>query len=140
MSQIQTLTGAQCKVYIGGTLYPADSIQYTLDYGEQEIYGIDSVYPQEIATSRVSVQGSISGFKLHGDGGLQGGNIRPLIKDILKAPYLSLRIQNRKTKVDILFVPNIKVTREQVTINAKNTVKVNFNFKGIVPFNVLDRS
>jgi len=139
MSQSTVLSGALVKLYISGTQYPADSIRYTIDYGEQEIYGIDSIFPQEIATTKISVQGSISGFRVQGDGGLQGRDIRSKITQVLYAPYLSLRIEDRKNKIDLLLINQIKVSNEQMTINAKGVVKINFSFKGIIPLNVLDR-
>lgn len=139
MAQSTVLTGAQCKVYVAGVLYPATSIQYTIDYGEQEIFGIDLVHPQEIATTRITVQGSISGFRVQLSGGIQGTGIRSKINDVLYAPYVSLRIQDRKNEVDILFVNNIKVTSESLSINSKSTAMVDFSFKGILPLGPLDR-
>lgn len=139
MAQSIVLTGSQCKVYLAGTLYPASSIQYTIDYGEQEIFGIDSVYPQEIATTRITVQGSISGFRVQLSGGLQGTDVRSRIGDVLHASYISLRIEDRKNLVDILLVPQIKVTSENMSIGAKGVVTVNFSFKGLLPLNILDR-
>ena len=140
MAQTVVLTGAQCKLYIGGKLYPASNIQYTIDYGEQEIFGIDSVHPQEIATTRITVSGTVSGFRIQASGGLQGKDIRPKINQALFAPYLSFRIQDRKNKYDILFIQEIKVTNEQISIPSKGVVSLNFNFKGTIPYNVLDRS
>lgn len=140
MAQSTVLTGAQVKIYIGGKVYPADQISYTIDYGENEIYGIDSIFPQEIATSRISVTGTITGFKVQQDGGLQGKDIRSKINQVLYAPYITLRIQDRKNNFDILFLQQMKVSNEQLNITAKGTVKITFNFKGIVPYNVLDRS
>ena len=140
MSQSTVLTGAMCKLYIGGKLYPADNIQYIIDYGEQAIYGIDSQFPMEIAPTRISVQGTISGFRIQLSGGLQGKDIRTKITETLHAPYLSLRIQDRKSQHDILFIQEIKVASESMTIPSKGVVKLNFTFKGTVPYNVLDRS
>lgn len=140
MSQSTILTGAQCRLYIGGKLYPADNIQYVIDYGEVPIYGIDSQFAQEIAPTRISIQGTISGFRIQLSGGLQGKDIRTKITETLHAPYLSLRIQDRKNSYDILFVQEIKVSSESMTIPSKGVVKLNFTFKGTIPYNVLDRS
>ena len=139
MSQSTVLTGAQVKLFIGGKLYPADNIQYIIDYGENPIYGIDSQFAQEIAPTRVSVQGTISGFRIKLSGGLQGKDIRSKITEILHSPYLSLRIQDRHSGYDVLFIQEIKVGSESMTIPSKGVVKLTFTFKGTVPFNVLDR-
>jgi hypothetical protein len=139
VAQSVVLTGAQVKVYVGGKLYAeVQSIQYTIDYAEQEIYGIDSSFPQEIAPGRVSVQGSVSGLMIKMVGGLQAYDLRSKINEILHAPYVSLRIKDRHSDSDIFWLPQMKVVNEQVSIQAKGTVKISFQFKGIIPMNPLD--
>jgi hypothetical protein len=78
--QSVVLKGAEVKTYVSGKLFAeVQSIQYTIDYGEQEIYGIDSQFPQEIASGRVAVQGSVSGLVINGLGGLQAYDLRAKI-------------------------------------------------------------
>ena len=49
MAAPKIIKGAECKIYIAGKLFAElQSINYTIDYGETEIYGIDSQYAQEI--------------------------------------------------------------------------------------------
>ena len=139
MSQSVSLKGSGIKLYISGKLYPeVQSLTYTIDYGETEIYGIDSQFAQEIAPTRVSVQGSVSGIRVKLTGGLQGYEIRSKIAQILQAPYTSLRIKDRASDIDILWLPQMKVTSENIQIPAKGVVKLNFNFKGIIPYNEID--
>lgn len=136
-----TLTGAMIIVHINNKRYKvAQSVQFTVDYGSQEIYGIDSHFAQEIATTRVSVRGSIQGLRLKYSGGLQAGNLRPLWNDIAASPYISIRIQDRSTGEDILFVPQATVIRESHAAATKTTYKMNFEFAGIVPYFALDRA
>ena len=139
MSQSVVLTGAQCKVYFGGKLYESlQSLNYTIDYGETEIYGMDSQHPQEIAPTRMSVQGSVNGLRIKLTGGLQGYDMRTKISQVLFGPYVSLRIKDRHSGQDIFWCPQVKITSENVQIMAKGVVKLNFNFKGIIPYNALD--
>lgn len=139
MSQSVVLKGAECKVYIGGKLYgEVQQISYTIDYGETEIYGIDSIFPQEIATTRVSVQGSISGVRVKLSGGLQGKDILTKINQKLFAPYVSVEIRERQSETKIIFIPQCKITAETLSVAAKGVVKLNFSFKGIIPYNPLD--
>jgi len=141
MSTSQVLSGACCKVYLAGKVYPpCQSVNFTIDYGEDAIYGIDSVFPQEIAITRLIVQGTITGLIIKGMGGLQAYDIRPKILDILRNPYISLKITDRATDTDIITVPNIKICQEQISILAKGIVKVSFNFKGIIPMTPIDMS
>ena len=137
----KTLNGAHIKLYINNVLYKVtQNISLFVDYGEQEIYGIDSVYPQEIGVTRVSVKGSVSGVRVRNSGGLQAQSIRPLFYDIMAAPYISIRIQDRTTGEDIIFIQNAKVTKESHSAIIKNTYKLNFDFTGQIPLFALDRA
>lgn len=139
MGQSVTLKGSECKIYFGGKLYPeAQNIVYTINYGEQEIYGIDSIFPQEIATTRVSVQGSISGIRVKLSGGLQGKDVLTKINQRLFAPYISVEIRERQSDTKLIFIPQCKVTAETMQISSKGIVKLSFSFKGIIPYNPLD--
>jgi len=141
MAQSVVLTGANCRLFLGGVLYPeVQQIAYTLDYGESEIYGIDSIYPQEITTTRMSVQGTISGVRVKLSGGLQGKDITTKINQRLIAPYISLEIRERQSDTKIIFIQQIKVVSESVQISAKGVVQLSFTFKGIIPLNPLDMS
>lgn len=141
MAKSIVLTGAHIKLYINNKVYNVtQSISFTVDYGEQEIYGIDAAYAQEIATTRVSVKGSVSGIRIKYSGGLQASNIRPLFNDLASSPYISLRIQDRSSGEDILFIPNAKVTRESHQASTKATYKLNFDFIGQIPMFALDRA
>lgn len=135
------LTGAHIKVYINNQVYKTvQSITLTVDYGEQEIYGIDAAHAQEIAPTRLSIRGSVQGLRVKNSGGLQSQNIRPLFIDLLASPYISIRIQDRSTGEDILYIPQAKVTQESHVASTKSTYKMNFNFAGQVPLFALDRS
>lgn len=141
MAQSLVLTGANIKLYINNKVYNVvQSISLNIDYGETEIYGIDALYPQEIAPTRVSVRGNVSGIRVKLSGGLQASNLRPLFMDLAAAPYVSLRITDRYSGEDIIFIPNAKVTRESHTIATKSTYKLSFDFVGQIPLMALDRS
>ena len=136
----RTIAGAHIKVYINGIVYnEVQQLQYTIDYGEEPIYGIDSVFPQEIKITRVSIQGSISGVRTAQSNGLQGYDIRPKIFDSIFAPYISIRIFDRKTGEDILFVPYARVTNEKTSVSAKGIMQTSFNFIGLQGQQPLDR-
>ena len=139
MAQTSVLKGAEVRVYISGKLYAeVQNLTYTIDYGEQPIYGIDSSFPQEIAPTKVSVQGSVSGVTVKFSGGLQGHSVRSKINELLHSPYTSLQIKDRHSDIIIFWLPQMKVTSETMTFPAKGTVKLNFNFKGIIPYNYGD--
>lgn len=135
------LVGAHIKLYINNQIYKAvQSITVSVDYGESEIYGIDAAYAQEIAPTRISVRGSVQGLRVKNSGGLQASNIRPLFLDMLASPYISIRIQDRTSGEDILYIPQAKVTQESHSMGIKSSYKMNFNFSGQIPLFALDRS
>lgn len=139
MASSVVLKGAEVKVYVGGKLFSeVQSIQYTIDYGEQEIWGIDSPFPQEISPGRISVQGSVQGLVIKNVGGLQAYELRSRISEILYAPYVSLRLKDRFSDADIFWLPQMKVINEQVSMATKGTVKLSFQFRGIIPYSPID--
>jgi len=141
MAQALVLSGANIKLYVNNQVYNVvQSVSFSIDYGETEIYGIDAAYAQEIAPTKVTVKGSVNGLRLKLSGGLQAKNMRPLFQDLAASPYISLRITDRYSGEDIIFIPNAKVTRETHTIAGKSTYKLNFDFAGQVPLMALDRS
>lgn len=139
MAQLVTLSGAHIKVYFGSTcLKEIQSINYTIDYGEQSIYGCDSAFAQEICTTQISVKGSGTMIYVQANGGLQGKDMRSRIHEVLYAPYVPLRITDRKNTIDLLWLPQCKITQESMSINAKGVVKITFNFTGIIPYSSED--
>jgi hypothetical protein len=141
MAKSLVLTGAHIKLYINNKVYKeVQSISLSIDYGETEIYGIDAAYPQEIAPTKITVRGSCTGIRVKLSGGLQSANMRPLFQDIAASPYISIRIQDRDSSEDIVFIPNCKVTRESHSIATKATYKLSFDFVGQIPLMALDRS
>jgi hypothetical protein len=136
-----TLTGADIKVYINNKVYPyIQALNLSVDYGETENYGIDAIYAQEITATKLSVRGSVQGLRVKMSGGLQAMNMRPLFVDIAPGNYVSIRIQDRSTSEDIVFIPSAKITRENHSIGVKQTYKLNFEFVGQIPLFALDRS
>jgi len=134
------ITGALISLYWNNTQYKeVADITFTVDYGEEEIFGIDSPYPQEIAGGKIMVTGQVKSFRLKQSGGLQGKSLRPLFSDVSAAPYVGVRVSDRSTQEDILFVPQCKVTSETHTIPSKGVYSITFNFKGMVPLFALDR-
>ena len=135
------LPGAKVQLVLNGSQYSAvQRVDYTLDYGEAEIAGIDSLFPQEIATTAVRVYGSIRGLRIQGSGGLQALGLTPTIANIARGVYISIRIKDRQTGEDILFVPRAKIVSEQSSVAAKGIMMVTFSFRGIAGLQPADRA
>lgn len=140
MASQRTIAGAHIKLYINGAVYnEVQQLSYTIDYGEEPIYGIDSPFPQEIKITRISIQGTISGVRIANSNGLQGQNLRPGIRSSVFAPYISIRVFDRRTGEDIIFIPHAKVGNEKVNVSAKGIMTTSFSFSGLQPQQPLDR-
>jgi hypothetical protein len=141
MAQQVVLIGALINLYLNNKKYTSvQSVSFLVDYGEESTYGIDCSYPQEIAPTKIVVSGSVQGIRIKYSGGLQASSLRPLFTDIMAGPYISIRIQDRSSGEDILFVPKGKVTKEDHSVTTKGIYKLNFSFIGQVPLFSLDRS
>ena len=137
----RTISGAHINLHINGKLYnEVQDLSYTIDYGEEPIYGIDSVFPQEIKITRISIQGNVSGIRIAGSGGLQGTDIRPKITDSIFAPYISIRVSDRRTGEQIMWIPHAKVVNEKMDVSAKGNMRVSFSFTGLQGQQPADRA
>jgi hypothetical protein len=135
------LSGANIILWVNNVQYKeVQTLTFSVDYGEEPIYGIDSPMPQEIAGTRLTIKGNVSGIRIKNSGGIQAKNLRPLFTDLGASPYVSIRIQDRQSQEDILFIPQAKVVRENHTAATKSSYKLNFDFVGMMALWALDRS
>ncbi len=140
MAQQLSLAGRNIIVYINNKPYnPTRSIQFTVNYNETAIRGIDVPWAQELASNMVDVSGTINGIRTVQSGGIQTINARPAFTDIAASPYISLRIHDRASGEDILLITQAKVTQEIHSINPKGVYELNFSFVGQIPLFANDR-
>jgi hypothetical protein len=136
-----SLVGANIVVYANNAvLKEVQSVNFEVDYGEQEIRGIDSPYPQEIAATQVSVSGSMTLIRQKNSGGLQAKNLRPLFTDIGASPYIQLRVHDRQSGEDIISLPYAKIIKESHSAAAKGVYHITVQFSGLLPLFALDRA
>lgn len=141
MAKSIILAGPHIRVYVNNVLYKeVQSVSLRVSYNETPIFGIDAPYAQEIASVRTDVNGAITGLRVKNSGGLQAKNLRPLFQDLAAAPYVSIRIQDRDSEEDIVFIPNAKVSNESHTVSIKGSYKLSFEFTGQIALWALDRS
>lgn len=134
-----TIPGSSVKVKINGKTLPSiTSISWQIDYGEKVIYGIDSEFPQEIATTKHIIRGSVQNFRIRFSKGLQGINIVPTITNFLTGKYNELRVIDRQTNQELLVVEGMKVSNQSYSIPSRGVVTFSFNFVGIAGKEELD--
>jgi hypothetical protein len=136
-----SLVGSHVRIYINNVVYnAAQSVQFSIDYGIQQQFGIDSPYAQELVPGKINVMGSITGIRMKNSGGLQSKSIRPLFTDAAAANYISIRIQDRQSGEDIFFCQQCLVTKESHTAPSKGIYRLSFDFVGTVPLMAVDRT
>lgn len=132
MSRSVVISGSQVVLKINGTTYgQAQSINYTIDTSDQEIYGIDSIFPQEIVPIKSQVYGSVSGVSVLGFD-LQSMGIRDTNDTTLGGGYTTIEVMDRKTGKNIIKIEKARISNEQFSVSAKGTAKVSFNFRAIL--------
>lgn len=137
----KTIQGASVKVFINGKVFgEIQEITWTSDYAEQEIYGVDSLFPQEITPTKVATSGSVRGLRIRQTNGLQSIRARPVLSELLSSPYISIRIQDRLTGEDLAFFPRAKIGSESCTVAAKGVLSLSFQFRALSMLQPLDRS
>jgi len=133
------IPGAAVKIKINGkTINSIQSIDWVIDNGVKQFYGIDSEFAQEIAMTKHSVSGNVRNVRLRFSKGLQGANVVPLIKDILAAKYNELTVIDRQTNKSLLTVDNMMVTNQSYTIPTRGVVIFSFSFVGTAGREELD--
>lgn len=137
----KTIQGASVKVFINGKVFgEIQEVSWTIDYAEQEIFGVDSLFPQEIAPTKITTSGSIKGLRVRLTNGLQSIKARPVLSELLASPYISIRIQDRLTGEDLAFFPRAKIGSESSNVPAKGILSLSFQFRAMSALQPLDRS
>ncbi len=139
MARSITIPGAAVKVKINGKTLPSiQSMSWVIDYGEKAIYGIDSEFPQEIATTKQTIKGTVQNVRVRFSKGLQGINAVPTIQNFLTGQYHEMRVIDRQTNKVLLVVEGMKVSNQSYSVPNKGVVTFSFSFIGIAAREELD--
>lgn len=135
------LTGAAVRVFLNERLIPGlQSIQWTKNYHEMPIYGIDIPVPQEIASQKLSIRGAMNGVVvIDKEAWYRAEDIIPKLESLFDAPYTVLRIEKRRTKEDLVVFQNVKIESVSFSIAAQNTIKWTCTFTAAYDLESIDR-
>lgn len=136
------ITGGLTRLYINNKiLTTTQSVSMQNSTGEYEIFGINSPYPQEIASGgQRTVRGKVSGVRTKNSGGLQGVNALPLFSDVAASNYVSLRLEDRSTGETLWSIPKAKLSNVDESVSIKGIYRISFDFIGQILFYPLDLS
>lgn len=135
------LTGSAVRVFLNERLIPGlQSIQWSKSYSEMPIYGIDIPVPQEIASQKISVRGSMSGvLVIDRENWYRAEDVIPKLEKMFDTPYANLRIEKRRTKEDLVLFPQVKIDNVTIFISSQNTIKWSCSFVAIYDLEKIDR-
>jgi len=127
----KTLRGLDLVVYINGKPWAfADSLEWSIDYGGDPIYGVDVLTPFEIPTTRALVSGSLHFFRQHNTAGPEGAGMIPTQDDLPRERYFYLQVTDRQNGTPYLEIPRCKLRTQSGSARAKGIVEGVVTFVG----------
>ena len=128
----KTVAGAHILCYINGNLYGrVSNITYNSQTIHRPVYGVDQAEPFELSPSQTKITGTLSVYRLHGDGGSQGAGMSAKYEDIPRGRYFNITLLDRSNDL-ILFQAKYCVQQsESWSIPAKGIVTGSLNFEAV---------
>jgi len=125
------LSGARCTLRMNGKIIGfAFSIQWNIATDATEINTIDDYMPYELAPSRITVSGSISGFRIPGSGpGQQLLQTDSL--NFLYQRYIEIEVRDSQTNNLIFITRRALITSRSESIKTNSLAEMTLNFKAI---------
>lgn len=128
----KTITGAHILCYVNGNLYGrASNITYNSQTIHKPIYGIDQAEPFELAASQTKLSGTISVYRLHGDGGSQGAGMSAKYEDVPRGKYFTLTLLDRSNDLIVFQAKYCVQQSESWSIPAKGIITGSLSFEAI---------
>jgi hypothetical protein len=136
------VTAALCRFYINGKIYGVtQDVSVNVDVGAYPVYGINSPYPQEIATGgQNSVKGTAHVVRTRNSGGLQATGAVQLFSNLGSTNYSSLRLEDRSTGETLWSIPKAQILNIKESVSKKGLYNISFDFIGQILFYPLDLS
>lgn len=111
LSRLQV--GAQTLVYINGRLFGrCADVGYESNTPQRFVQPIDVIVPAELVPGAAKASGTISIYRLHGDGGIQAAGMIPTWRDLMRAKYFSILVIDRFSDTVTFRADACSVTRE----------------------------
>jgi hypothetical protein len=104
---------------------------YTVDPGTDEIVGVDSDEPHEIASTTTRVRGTLRMWRTKQDGGAEGAGLAAPPSEMQRGLYFHLRLLDRLGGYVLFESDRCKAGQQQWTISAKRLVSGTVDFTGI---------
>ena len=124
-------TGARCMLKVNGEILAfATGISWNITTDAQEILTIDSYMPHELAPTRVQVTGSISGFRIPGNG--PGAKlIQPDSLSFLQQSYIDIEVMDSQSDNMIFKTSKALITRRSESVSTGQMGQLSLDFMAI---------
>lgn len=128
----KTLRGLDLIVYVNAKPWSfADDLNWDIDYGGEPIYGVDSLFPFEITTTRGLISATIHYWRQHNTAGAEGAGMIPIQQDLPRERYFYLQVVDRQTGATYLEIPMCKLRRQTGSGKARSPVEGTLALSGL---------
>lgn len=125
------LSGARCVLRVSGKIVGfAFAISWNIKTETTEIETIDDPLAYELAPSRISVTGSISGFRIPGSGPTQK-LIQSDMLNFLHQRYIEIEVRDSQTDNLIFLTKKALVSARQENVRSDGLADMTLTFKAI---------
>lgn len=132
MGTPKVIVGANARIYINNKLFGvASSLEFTLDHGIQETYGLDNSEPLELAETKNRCTGSLHVYRLRGDGGLAQRGLMTENHNVKLEKYSSMVVVDRFTDMVLFQCDKLRFGTQQWSMNSKGLMEGMVQFTGI---------
>jgi len=126
------ITGARVFLYINAVkIGRARSFTWKSDTEADEIPGLDSSDPYEIAPTTTRCAGQIMFYRTAGDGGAEGAGLTTDYEDLTRLKYVTLSLVERVSKLEIFRAEGVTITSQSGGVAAKEGMNMSITFKAL---------
>lgn len=125
------LSGARCVLRMNGKIVGfAFGISWNITTDATEINTIDDYLPYELAPSRITVTGQITGFRIPGSGPGQQ-LLQPDVLSFLHQRYVEIEVRDSQTDNLIFLTKKALITNRSESVRSDALAEMSLNFKAI---------
>ncbi len=132
MGRAKVLVSASVTCYINGNPYgQISSFSYTISTNKTPVFALDSSEAYEIIPTTASLSGSMSIYRLIGDGGAEGAGISVFFDQLPIEKYFTMQFRDRSTDTVLFQSDRCMVNSQSWNVPAKGIVQGQVSFTAI---------
>jgi len=130
MARSPIVTSAKVKLFVNGKPFGrVSAFQWSSETPKRELHGIDDLLPFELAASAVRMQGSMTIYRLSGDGGAEGAGLVAPISELQREQYVSLSLVEIGTGFVLFEARQCSVTSQSWSAASRGQIMGSINFQ-----------